>query len=206
MGSWSDLQYFDGYWYAISPEKGLTRFNFDSDKVENLKAPPSNDRHYSFYIDQTLPKPLFWIFGNKKHFSTYDFKTWTEFPQSDIGIMRILYKKGPTIIVQNLKPDGVRVKNGDISNSWSAFFEGSKPSNIVKDKCDHLFIGLENVEADASNGVWWSKDKGQHWSPFGEGAEKSFVTGLAIDETTQILYAATAGESLLRISLPECAQ
>ncbi len=54
-------------------------------------------------------------------------------------------------------------------------------------------------------GVWSSADNGLTWQKFGEGIEKFWVSGVAIESNTcSTLYASSYGSGLWKIELPPC--
>lgn len=114
-------------------------------------------------------------------------------------------KEGNQIIISG--EFGVAISNND-GASWEYSFEKAETANIVKDSNQRLFIGLKNggrydylTNNNVNGGVWYSVDNGETWSILEPEAGELQVTGVAIDNTRNVLYASTSGESLVYFNL-----
>ena len=103
--------------------------------------------------------------------------------------------------------NSLAVSNDD-GDTWNQSFEHATTSNIAEDNQGRLFVGLNNIgyiehlaENIYDSGVWYSIDYGDTWSILETETDKALVTGLAIDNTRNILYASTIGESLIQFNL-----
>ena len=202
-----------GWWYTYGWGAGnydvLGRTNKDFTLYEKLYSSPV---YFDFYIDN---KSNYWITKRSKIYYSKDihnlFKNELPSPlnnsSSDFDIAFVDY---PTIAVAKRfcnEGDGLFVSK-DWGQTWKGFFPYTLPSNIVKDKYGNLYVGLypsycgyTKMLDYNTTGVWFSQDGGDSWQPFKKGAEKSWISSLVLDENTNILYASTHGESLLKIKL-----
>jgi len=114
-------------------------------------------------------------------------------------------KDGNQIMISGVHGSAISNDDGD---TWNQSFEHASTSNIVKDSQGRLFIGLNNVgfiehlaENIIDSGVWYSTDHGNTWSLLETETDEALIAGLAIDNTRNILYASTEGESLIQFNL-----
>lgn len=103
--------------------------------------------------------------------------------------------------------DGLFISN-DNASTFNVFFPYSAVSNVVSDDLGRLFVGVTSstvgqnfIQDDEMTGVYYSEDDGNSWDLLEEDTKKSLITGLAINNNTNTLYASTVGESLIMYDL-----
>lgn len=90
-------------------------------------------------------------------------------------------------------------KSDDAGLSWldiSSNLPDIPINDIVKDANGNLYLASDV-------GVFASNDDGTNWVPFGESMPSVVVTDLHIQETEQLLYAATYGRSAFKVDISE---
>lgn len=217
------IKFHDGWWYlfgtnAANEKNILVRFDKNLTTYEILRE--SVDPIKAFHIEPNSGETNYWLLdGNSILWNSTDLKTWNKFKElKNKENFEIPYMSGTlwvdknTIILNTANvwpgPAGVFISH-DSGETWKKHFANSKGSNIIKDKKGNLYIGVyprskpENMMDKDATGVWQSIDNGKTWQLYKKGAEKSWISGLAIESTTNTLYASTEGESLLKIKLPK---
>jgi len=218
------FDYDTGWWYGYGIDRDsatnvLYKFNIEQRKVQILKQHPNSID--AFFIEKKGTKRTFWLLDeDAKLWKSTDSKKWSLYKNlrtvtirrhTDESTATQPFVHGSELFVgSNLMiagGNGGLFVSQDKGESWDEFFHLAGSSNVVVDKKGRLFVGLQPFLSSAEwltenvTGVWFSDDSGQSWQRFGEGAEKSLVSGLALNNEGDVLYAATRGESLLKIRL-----
>ncbi len=244
----SNLKYFDG-WYYFNEEFNGPLHRFFRLKIETNKPLelqliqiPENKPVSDFFLTQEAGKNKFYVLTseNSDHylFSSTDLIHWTKTSLSlpppssgfitqtfseeafhlnlDKSSIPHLFVNSQQIILGN--GYGLFVSN-DYGRNWLTHFPYTRPSNLLRDDCGFLYVGLNPAltipQADkltgtfvskvgqtsylASSGIWISKDNGISWKIYNPSIQKSFITSLAFSTDKKYIYAGTEGEGIWKI-------
>lgn len=222
------FHYYDGWWY-VEISHDLFRLNIPNRQVEQIQLPVYNIFH-AFNIEEG-PNPNYWLLTQTgttlSIWNSQDLQNWNLYKELN-NFQYFLYEettqvnnesqtRRTTFRANNIEVNGSQIllSNGfslavsnDGGNTWHQNFLYGFSSNIVRDDKGRLFVGIRNSRITAqfltgkqNSGVWYSVNHGITWNLLESETEKSQIESLALDENSNILYAATWGESLLQFHL-----
>lgn len=210
------FQYHDGWWYEFRwwwSDQVILRINDAFDKFEEIYAnDDKNIKVLAYGMDLWKAGSPVWVLGTDK-------------------ILRTMASNGTWAIVKDLngatppfheimnKAKGIKVWDKrvviwgtagllvslDAGNAWEIGLKGRKVWAVEQDKCGGIYAAVQPMPDSGYGGVFYSPSDGKSFSKLGQGDNRSYISGLAIDHIDDILYAGTKGESLLRMGLDACA-
>jgi len=221
------FQYKDGWWYAMTRfgkkagDTFLVRVKDTFDQFETIY--PQNDpnifpktfglaEHQDIWPDQ---KDNVWVLDySRQLWKSPDGKTSWKLVKSfgdmsedfknisyHVGVLGIKVW-GNTIVLYGDYGLAISTDNG---NQWKI---GMKGGEMVKaaalDRCGTVYVALHPNLETGMGGTYYTKTDGEYFYKMGGGDQKSHISSLAVEHYTDALYAATKGESLMRIGLNSC--
>jgi hypothetical protein len=114
------------------------------------------------------------------------------------GLDSEILVKGNTFVITGTKGTIISTDGGA---TFATVFAGKRVYAATVDRCGWIYVGV-SPGVGVESGVFMSKDGGATFRRVGAGDSKSYVRDLEMDEGSRYLYAATYGESLLKIKVP----
>lgn len=201
---WYDRRWWGGFGNLIAVNDAFT-------KTDTLFANNNKANDVQVYgIDLGVGKAPLWILDKNRILWTLDGNKWTlmkDFSKEPVKVKNVIDKiSGIDVWSYRIVLYGQAglVVSPDNGGSWTVRFEGKKVWAAAEDKCGSLYVAAQPDPKSNFGGVYLSKNDGKNFSKLGVGDSRSFISSLAIDHVNDVLYAGTAGESILRFALDPC--
>lgn len=210
------FKYYEDWWYDFRWWGGfsyLLRVNDAFTKSENIYPNDNKGKKTQAYgMDRTVKNATIWILDSGGILWAWDNGKWTLTKDFSKGTAQeqVLVKNISGIDVWSYRivlygTKGLIVSS-DNAGSWNVRMNGKKVWAVTEDHCGEIYAAVQPDPNSNMGGVYYSKNDGANFYKLGAGDNRSFIASLTIDPIDDILYAGTAGESILRFALDACNQ
>jgi photosystem II stability/assembly factor-like uncharacterized protein len=108
----------------------------------------------------------------------------------------------PEVILLGIFQGGL-YRSSDAGASWDSSSAGMNPEATVTDIVFDPRSPQRVYAADYHSGVYLSENGGESWRPLNKGLRTRAVRALGLSADGSLLYAATEGEGVFRLDLPQ---
>ncbi len=212
--------YADGWWYFLgkvnmdpSSYEGVDstfipldikfiRVNKDFTQTEIL----ADDSVVAYFVEESTTgnqPTIIWKTNGKMIDRSTDGQNWekvSELPEA--AYIRRIYVGDQTIYIAE---NSGFMYSHDGGATWKKSLDGYSLLDIEVDSCGTIYTNVRlPLYLENKGGVYYSKDGGATFNNLGKLDDKLIIEDLDIDEVNNVLYAATFGESLVKIGLEQC--
>ena len=207
------FMYYEDWWYDRRWWGGFGNLVQISDAFNKWDTLFANDNKVNgiqaFGVDAGVAKAPIWALDKNGVLWTLTGATWGKIKDFSIvpGMANTISKiSGIDVWSYRIVLYGQAglVVSSDNGGSWNVRFTGKKVWAAAQDKCGILYVAAEPDPKSNFGGVYASKNDGKSFAKLGVGDSRSFISSLAIDHVNDVMYAGTAGESILRFTLDPC--
>ncbi len=209
------FSYYDGWWYVFrwwGSMWYLVRINEAFSTYEILYPDNDTTAYVKAYgMDTSVSGSPIWVLDHNLilwKFVDGDWFKWKNLDAVDYDIKNIIEEVNGIKVYKDriiLYGHSGMYISVDQGKTWYKGFEGEKIWALAQDKCGTIYMAVQPDPDSNLGGVYYSNDNGKTIYKLGTGDSKSYISSLAIDHANDVMYAGTAGESILRITLEDCA-
>ncbi|MBI2339041.1 MAG: hypothetical protein HYU99_01565 [Deltaproteobacteria bacterium] len=201
---WTSHRWWGGLYY-------LVRVNDAFNTTETIYPnDDKNKRTQAYGVDRLAQGAPYWILDRDMVLWNWENDKWTVAKNFSAGLDKEkevvknvsgIEIAGARIVLYGMKGLIISTDNG---GTWTVRLYGKKVRALAGDNCGTIYLAIEPDPNFNVGGVYSSENDGANFYKLGSGDGRSFISSLAIDPVDDILYAGTAGESLLRFALDVC--